>query len=172
MTWGKVDDKLHSSIKWRATPKPARALWATALSWCMDQLTDGFVPIGMLTALDGTRAEANALVRAGLWEDVDGGWLFHDWLEYQPSRETVLADRKAAAERQRRAREKAAASRRDSRVTHGEVTPPVTVPPTRPDPTRTSGVLSVVGELGQDQHVAVPIPRPRRSIGLGSDAQC
>jgi hypothetical protein len=107
VAWGKIDDKLHSAIKWRMTPKPARALWATALSWSMDQLTDGLVPDGMLGALDGTADEADALVGTGLWERVDGGYLFHDWLDYQPSREQVLAERDAAKERQRRAREKA-----------------------------------------------------------------
>lgn len=152
MTWGKVDDKLHSAVKWRATSKPARALWTTCLSWCMDQLTDGFVPDAMLSVLDGTRVEADNLIRTGLWERVDGGYLFHDWLEYQPSRASVLADRKAAAERQKRAREKAKESRDSHAVTHavttpvshGEVTASVTVPPTRPDPTRSIGVLRSV----------------------------
>ncbi len=153
MAWGKVDDKLWGSPKWLAAPPKARAVWVTALSWCMDQLTDGFVPTHVLTTLGGTRTDARNLVNAGLWEEVQGGWVFHDWLDYQPSREQVLAERSAATERQRRAREKARASRRESRrdsaVTHGDVTPGVTVPPTRPDPTPTTGVLSVV--TGQER---------------------
>jgi hypothetical protein len=141
MAWGKVDDKLHSSPKWRATSKGGRALWATALSWSMDQLTDGFIPAHMLAALDGTRADAKSLVDTGLWERTEIGWQFHDWAEYQPSRDQVLAERGAAKERQKRARERARerreteASRRDEGVTHGDVTPDVTGPPTRPDPT-------------------------------------
>lgn len=109
----------------------------TALSWSMDQLTDGAVPEHMLTVLDGTRREANALVMAGLWVTTEDGWAFHDWSDYQPSRAQVLADREAAKERQRRARERAKSareSRRDEPVTHGEVHPGVTVPPTRPIP--------------------------------------
>jgi len=111
MTWARVDDKLHSSIKWRMASRSARALWVTSLSWCMDQLTDGFVPKEMLKHLDGKPAEVASLVRVGLWEEVDGGWLFHDWLDYQPSREQVLAERAAASERQRKARERAKAKR-------------------------------------------------------------
>ena len=176
MAWGKVDDKLHSSVKWRSASKPARALWSTGLSWCMDQLTDGFVPRDMLPVLDGTRAEAASLVRAGLWEEVDGGYLYHDWLDYQPSREQVLAERAAAAERQRRAREKAKETRasRGSHavthaVTHGEVTPVVTVPPTRPDPTRSLGLLSVVGDGSPQDQIVTHVSRERRTVGLGGE---
>lgn len=135
MAWGKVDDGLYSSTKWRAAKKGSRALWTTALSWSMDQLTDGAIPRHVLPMLDGTRGEAADLVRVGLWEVTDDGWLFHDWAEYQPSRDQVLAERGAAKERQRRARVKAKEAR-ESRtrhaVTHGDVTPDVTVPPTRP----------------------------------------
>jgi hypothetical protein len=93
VTWGKVDDKLHSSPKWRGCSKGARALWVTSLSWCMDQLTDGRVPVGMLAVLDGTKREAGELVRVGLWETVEGGWVFHDWSEYQPDAASVKAKR-------------------------------------------------------------------------------
>jgi len=134
MTWGRIDDKLHSSPKWRSATKGARSLWTTALSWSMDQLTDGAIPRYMLPVLDGTKAEAASLVACGLWRATDEGWQFHDWEDYQPSRAQVLAERDAAKERQKRARDKSRESRRESRrdgpVTHGDVTPAVTVPPT------------------------------------------
>src|SRR5690606_3533375 len=104
MAWGKVDDRLYSSPKWLAAKKPARALWVTALSWSMDQLTDGHVPAHVLAVLDGTRAEAADLVRVGLWHTTDDGWVFHDWSDYQPSRAQVLAERAAGAARQKVAR--------------------------------------------------------------------
>lgn len=152
MAWGKVDDKLWGSPKWLSTPLRARGLWVTGLSYCMDQLTDGYVPAHVLPTLGGTPKDAATLVDRGLWEATLGGWMYHDWLDYQPSRDSVLAERANAAERQRRAREKAkeareaktkavtAKSRRESRrdktVSHADVTALVTVPPTRPDPTR------------------------------------
>jgi hypothetical protein len=134
MAWGKVDDKLHSSPKWRACTKGGRALWVTALSWSMDQLTDGRIPAHMLAALDGTVRDAEGLVRVGLWDEADDGWCFHDWTDYQPSREHVLAERDAAKERQRRARERSRESRRDGAVTDGVSHGVSSVPPTRPDP--------------------------------------
>lgn len=93
MPYGLVDDKLHSSIKWRMATKGGRALWITALSWCMDQLTDGHVPKGMLRMLDGSPADARSLVTVGLWEPAESGWQFHDWQDYQPDAASIRAKR-------------------------------------------------------------------------------
>lgn len=91
MAWGKVDDGLHKSVKWRRATKGARALWTTSLSWCMDELTDGFVPKDMLRVLDGTPKEATNLVAVGLWDERKHGWKFHDWHEYQPDAGSIKA---------------------------------------------------------------------------------
>lgn len=98
MPWGKVDDKLHSHIKWRRASKGARALWTTALSWCSDQPTGGKVPRDLLGYLDGTPAEAKSLVSVGLWDITEDGWRFHDWDERNPDAETVKASRTAKSE--------------------------------------------------------------------------
>lgn len=95
MAWGKVDDKLHASVKWRRASKGARALWTTALSWCSDQENDGHVPADMLRTLDGTKAEAANLVAAGLWDEADEGWVFHDWADYNPDGASKKAKREA-----------------------------------------------------------------------------
>lgn len=114
MPWFKVDDGLHSHPKWLAASPHARALWVTAGSWCAAQLTDGHIPRHVLPTLCGRPKDATELVRLGLWTETDTGWAFHDWDGYQPSAESVEAERAAARERQRRARAKARASRRDS----------------------------------------------------------
>lgn len=98
MAWGKIDDGLHKSAKWRQATKPARALWTTALSWSMDELTDGFVPSHIIPMLDGTRKEAQSLVDAGLWDVRRGGWRFHDWSDYQPDAASIKAKRAKEAE--------------------------------------------------------------------------
>lgn len=93
MTWGKVDDKLHSSVKWRRATRTARGLWTTALSWCSDQENGGHVPGDMLRHLDGTKADAASLVRVGLWETTEDGYVFHDWDDHNPDGATVKAAR-------------------------------------------------------------------------------
>lgn len=116
MAWGKVDDKLHSSPKWRTASKGGRALWVTGLSWCMDQETDGFVPKAIVSALDGSTADVKSLVAAGLWVAVDGGYEFHNWAKYQPSKASLDEKRSDARDRMQRARE----SKRSQRVRANE----------------------------------------------------
>jgi len=139
MTWFKVDDTLAFHAKAIAAGNAALGLWVRAGSWSSQQTSEGFVPKAIAKTL-GTTTEARALVRVGLWVEADGGYMFHQWLERNPSKAKVDADRAAAAERQRIARERAAASRRDDAsssrqqsrsdngVSHG---PPV---PSRPVP--------------------------------------
>lgn len=97
MTWFKVDDKLYSHPKWLGLSKGARSLWVTAGSWCSDQLSDGFVPKTALLMFCGTPAEAKQLVDAELWHEEAGGWQFHDWDEYQLTRDQVDGRRKKEA---------------------------------------------------------------------------
>lgn len=104
MPWFKVDDALAMHMKaFMAGNKPL-GLWVRAGSWSMHQLSDGFIPREVVGALGGDWDDAAALINAGLWHEADGGYSFHDWSEYQPTREQVLGEREAAAERMRRVR--------------------------------------------------------------------
>lgn len=109
MTWFKVDDKLHSHRKtMRATVNgmAAMGLWVLAGSWCGDHNSDGFIPQYAAARLDphGWEEDARVLVTAGFWEpaerDGEQGWMFHDWLDVQPSREQVVDKRVKNARRQ------------------------------------------------------------------------
>ena len=115
MAWFKIDDSFWGHPKRLAAPASAIGLWVTAGSWCAQQLTDGAVPRHVLGTLGGRARDASDLVRVGLWEVADGGWLFHDWAEYQPSRAQVHEARAAAADRQRRGRERARQMRSGSK---------------------------------------------------------
>lgn len=106
-----MDDHLYSHSKWLDAPKGARALWVTAGAWTAGHLKDGFVPKGALSTLGGTQSEAAALVKVGLWEVVDGGWQFHDWEQFQPTRQAVMEKRAKDADRLRRWREQRDAER-------------------------------------------------------------
>lgn len=113
MAWFKVDDHLYSHPKWLALPKGSRALWVTAGSWCAGQLLDGFIPREVLRTFGGTPAEARALVASGLWDERPNGWAFHDWTQYQPTRQAVMDKRHKDAERLREWREKRDAERHE-----------------------------------------------------------
>ena len=123
MTWGKVDDKLHSHPKPERAGLAAMGLWTLALSYCCDLLTDGVVSRERAARLAGgpsTAAKlAAALVAARLWHPADApcddeactahrqpdgtdGWRFHAWGSYQPTRASVDAERKRKQEAGRR----------------------------------------------------------------------
>jgi len=138
MSWFKVDDKLWGHPKWLATPMRARGLWVTAGSWSAAQEQDGNVPKHVLAMLGGSPADARALVAVGLWEEADGGWVFHGWAEFQPTRAQQEEKREAARERMRKAREQRANERDGSqgvRANSERTSQSVRVTPTRPDPT-------------------------------------
>ncbi|MGN8024715.1 hypothetical protein [Microbacterium sp. 22242] len=111
MVWFKVDDGFWSHPKVLPLSADAVALWVRAGAYCAHQLTNGLVSPQALRML-ADRDAAVELANAGLWDVVPGGFQFHDWAKYQPTREQVEAERAAAAERKRKSRE---TSRRKSR---------------------------------------------------------
>ena len=97
MPWGRVDDhhyrhekvaELHEDHR-----KGAIALFWLAISWCNDRLTDGRVPRGTVRILGGEIAEADELVRVGLWEPDGSGYRIHDFLDFNKSKAQVEQER-------------------------------------------------------------------------------
>lgn len=116
MPWGKMDDKFHRNRKVRGLlrvhgreGREALGCWTFWWSWCLDDpdLT-GVVP-GYELDEDETES-ARLLVDVGLWDVVDEGYRFHDFHDYNPTREQ--RDAKKSADRERVAN-KRGASRED-----------------------------------------------------------
>lgn len=97
MPWFKVDDGMHSHPKTIIAGTAAIGLWARCGSWSSDELQDGFVPTEVALHF-GTRAMCKALVRSGLWTEVDGGYQFHDWGDRNPLKEHVELVRESKRE--------------------------------------------------------------------------
>ncbi len=116
MTWAKVDDRFHEHPKLAAAGAAAWGMWLAGIAYCNRALTDGFIPDAVAEGLGGRwrvrqggqtwqivarcgDAEvvvdadwiAVALVDAGLWHRVDGGYRIHDYGDYQPLRSEVMA---------------------------------------------------------------------------------
>lgn len=140
MTWFKVDDQLANHPKARAAGLPAMGLWAVAGAWSSGYLKNGFVPDWYVTSWPQGRKLAERLVSANLWTIAEGGWQFHEWEQWQPTREQVEAEREATRKRVERWRNERRKNGDGNGVTEG-VTNGVsngvgTPAPTRPDPTR------------------------------------
>ena len=101
MAWAKLDDGFADHPKVIEAGPLASWLFVCGLTYCARQLTDGFIPAGQMRKLadvDNAKELAQTLVSVGLWEECDGGYMIHDYLEYNPSRERVLATREVRAE--------------------------------------------------------------------------
>jgi hypothetical protein len=126
MGWVKIDDNFANHPKVLKAGPLGIAMQVAALCYCNHYLTDGFIPASAVPGLLnlnglGMRMWAGELMgggedatwefivedllNAGLWHEIDGGYQIHDYLDYQPSKEKVIADRNATAARVKRFRE-------------------------------------------------------------------
>lgn len=101
MAWGRLDDSFDAHRKVRRAGLEATGLHARALSYCAGALTNGHVDPEWLEERAGRRSGklAEQLVAAGLWEPNSDGYVIHDYLDYNPSREQVEAKRRRDSER-------------------------------------------------------------------------
>jgi len=101
VAWFNVDDSFYDHPKAWDAPDCALALWVRAGSWSSRNLTDGFVPTGMPARFCGDHETAvRELLDRGLWIRTKGGYQFHDWTDWNSSKEAVKAKRTANARRQ------------------------------------------------------------------------
>jgi hypothetical protein len=83
---------------WHAHPRilqlglQAMGLHAWSISYCDHARSDGFIPLGAWPALPGAGAAVKALVDAELWARVEGGFMLHDYLDYNRSRAKIEAE--------------------------------------------------------------------------------
>ena len=100
MSWVKVDDKIFLNPKFRRASDGARLLYFSGLCFAAQAESDGAILASDLpvVAAFARTADASAiaaeLVSLRLWEATDGGHQIHDYLEYQPSRSNLEAERK------------------------------------------------------------------------------
>lgn len=105
MPWFVVDDQMWAHPKFQWLSDKAIALWVRAGSHCSMYLTDGHVSPGTIRMFGATRKTCSELVAAGLWHDApEGGYVFHDWPEYQRTAEWWKAKREGDKKRQQKRR--------------------------------------------------------------------
>lgn len=102
MSYFMVDGDFHSHPKVIDTSSAAIGLWVMAGSWSKRHGTGGHVTPGAVRTLGSTAKFADELVRVGLWEKTDRGYVFHDWAAWgnvnhveEVRRRRLNADRQA-----------------------------------------------------------------------------
>lgn len=123
MTWVKLDDTCPDHPAIVGLSDAAFACWVRGLCYSSRHLTDGLIPRTALRML-GTAKAAQELIAAGRWEDTPDGVRVHGYEEKQRTRGQVEQEREKWRARQDRHRKVTPESRRDTPVTHADVTPP------------------------------------------------
>lgn len=137
MPWVRIDDHFDEHPKLQAVGPLAWGVWLAGLAYCNRNLTDGFIPrakahtlanfevvdgndviwtLGRSSGLADEDADgkwvASLLVEAGLWDQVSGGYIVHDYDEYQRTKAVIEEERdkkRAAGQAGGKARAKALA---------------------------------------------------------------
>lgn len=98
MSWARIDDGMPENLKVAPLSDGAFRAYVSSICYAARNLTDGFVPNKKAREMAGRPRVVQELVPS-LWEVVDGGYMVHDYLDYNPTREKVLAERQAARDR-------------------------------------------------------------------------
>lgn len=103
MGWAKFDDKFTDHPKVVAAGPLAELLAMRGVIFCARYETDGFIQFAQIprisVGISSPKRRIQELVDAGLWEQIDGGFLVHDFLDYHPSAAERAAERESARER-------------------------------------------------------------------------
>jgi hypothetical protein len=140
VTWIKLDDQMPDHPK--IAPRSDKAFrWIVrALSYANRFLTDGVLPAAFLDQVPASVRKE--LVTAAVWDrGPDGSTRIHNYKKFQPSRSKIERQRTVTWQRVRRFREREKETPKSrNAVTNAvtNVTPLVTVPPSRPGPSRTN----------------------------------
>jgi uncharacterized phage protein (TIGR02220 family) len=126
VSWIYLDDKFHSNPKVRAADLDGSGLYARALAFCGDHLTDGVVNTASMVQLaEHRKRPIQKCLDAGLFVTLESGYFIPDYLEHNPSRAEVLAVREQKSE----AGKKGARNRwRKYAETHSEPMAPAIAP--------------------------------------------
>jgi len=178
MTWLKTDDKFPEHRKLRRLSDGAYRMHHTAMCSCAKDETDGRVTEADIEDMqhgDRLRKYVDSLVSAGLWDAIDGGWLIHDFLHYNPSH--AVQDARRARDRTRQTAKRDRDGVTDSSVTpsgkgvsRGESeTRPIGVTAPRPVPSRPEEIQppTVVGPRKRGARLSaefVPSEKARATI--------
>lgn len=110
MAFIKMDDRVPEHPKILDAGPFGQLLWTNSLCYANRNLTDGFIPASVarrLIDVEGYSLEGipltitaiiEALVKVGLWEKRDGGYLIRQYLDYQTSKAEIEAKRAVRAE--------------------------------------------------------------------------
>lgn len=95
MSWFRLDDNGYDHDKVLSAGDRAYGAWCRAGQYSSNKKTDGFVSHRAAKQINSDVRVWKRLVEVGLMESVDGGYVIHDYLEYNPSKAELEAKSEA-----------------------------------------------------------------------------
>lgn len=96
MTWARLDDSFPEHPKVIGLSDAAFRLHVVALCYCARNMTDGAISSAAGRFMGAKAKIVRELVDGRLWDVAEDGWIIHDYLAYNPSRERTLSRRASA----------------------------------------------------------------------------
>ena len=130
MGWFRLDESFPEHPKVMGLGLRAEGLFVRGLAYACRVKTDGHIPTAFIRSMPDPDVEAVAtsLVAAGLWETTPCGFLIHDYLDYQPSREDLKQRTEVFRESGRRGGTRSGIVRRESPAKPGLEAYPSSLP--------------------------------------------
>ena len=98
MPWAKIDDDLFAHEKTMIAGNEAMGVWVRLLSWSAHNLTNGVVHPRICAEFSGGNLKLiEALIDAGFLEQIESGYVLHDYLKYNPPASKVKQNRKTVS---------------------------------------------------------------------------
>ena len=159
MAWFKVDDNFYDHPKVDELSIEAVGAWLLCGTYSARHLTDGYIPTRRAYRMGATDNVIQELIDAELWHVVEGGYQFHNWSEYQPTRESVEEARQKERDRKREYRRNKrgqyAGQQQDvPEVSQRDSTRDSQRPSVQPDPTRPDPLISSTADAEDDTEAA------------------
>lgn len=127
MDWVKLAVQYYIDPKVRGLDDAAELMFVRGLARAGELGQEGFIPeadLGLLTRRRRWGSLVKALVDAGLWSPVSGGYVVSRWAEWNSAADALAARRQADRERQRKRRQKQQQESRDNEDVSRDVTAP------------------------------------------------
>lgn len=102
MAWVRIDEEFYDHPRWAEAPGDSIALWLAAMAWCnRNDSIHGFIPAAKTSGLVNVRNVKRTcadLVERGAFEPTAGGYIIHDYEDYQqPEKVKEIREKKVAA---------------------------------------------------------------------------
>lgn len=100
MAYVRIDDAAMDHPKILELSDAQLCLWLRGLCYCQKHLTDGFLTDTAIKSMRAKAGDAKRLCELVLWEAAPGGFLVHDYLDWNDSRDMTVHRKRRAKDRQ------------------------------------------------------------------------